>query len=206
MKKEILMILLILALPTIFVMSMQPRQTGALVNGIAMLRTERIYIYIGFPIPPRPLKVIGERARQGILVGAHEDFYTSNGLENGHRFFDNELETYQALLMLMCLKPTGIISEGRFISPGGISITTTGEITDIGQIPCEEELRIKAEQTLIALVDIDSRLVELTVQNSRCPDIAADSLYRAEMNIIEGNYEAVLTNLRVAWSKVTSCI
>ena len=50
MKKELLIILLLLGLPTFFIMSLGPQSTGALVNGIAQVRVDQINLAMNFPI------------------------------------------------------------------------------------------------------------------------------------------------------------
>lgn len=201
------MILFLLALPVVFMMNYGDSATGAVVNEVAQLRILRINEALAFPAPFGIYKTTAFRVRKFLIDGAKEDFYYPYGLGNGDLFFLNEINLLPELFILMCLQPSGIIQEGRFISPGGISIRLpdkkwfSGRIEDIGQVPCDPVLQKAAEKALNKVIELDFRLVEMTVQNSRCGNIAAPSLRLAQENLGSGEYEAVFTNLRSAGSK-----
>jgi len=215
MLKEMMLILFILGLPTMFIMTQiaVDGTTGAVPVNSAKLREQRVTMYLEFPQPfQSPVhKMLAYRVRNYLRLGAHQDYYDYNGLHFGQQFFNNEIHLVGELLKLACLKPTEFVSEGRFISPGGMNVIMPGgkffnaEFKDIGQVPCNQELRIKSELTLMHLFEIDRALVELSIADSRCPEVAAASMERAKSNIKFGSYEAAITNLRGAWSKSQYC-
>jgi len=215
MLKEMMLVLFILGLPTMFIMTQISIDgaTGAIPVNSAKIRELRVTMYLDFPQPYQsPVhKMLAYRVRDYLRKGAHQDYYDYNGLQFGHKFFDNEIHLVGELFKLACLRPTEFVSEGRFISPGGVNVIMPGgkffnaQFKDIGQVPCSEELRVKAELTLIQLFEIDKALVELSIANSRCPEVAAASMDRARSNIQFGSYEAAITNLRGAWSKSQYC-
>ncbi len=208
MKKELLIILLLLGLPTVFIMSLGPQSTGALVNGIAQVRVDQINLAMNFPIVLElPYKVITYRVRQHLRNMASEGYYYPNGLGNGDGYYLELLNVVPDLLRLACLRPY----EDHYISASGRAILipwnrwADGEFTDIGQIPCNPELAQKAEETLDGLVELNNKLLGITILNSRCPEMAQTSMALAQENIAKGNYEAAITNWRSAWSKSVSC-
>lgn len=208
MKKELLIIVLLLGLPTFFIMSLGPQSTGALVNGIAQVRVDQINLAMNFPIVLEPpYKVITYRVRQHLRNMASEGYYYPNGLGNADGYYLELLNVVPDLLRLACLRPY----EDHYISASGRAILipwnrwADGEFTDIGQIPCNSELAQKAEETLDGLVELNNKLLGITIQNSKCPGFAQDSMTLAQENIAMGNYEAAITNWRSAWSKATSC-
>ena len=207
MKKEMLMILVLLGLPNIFIMNLGPQSTGALVNGLAQIRVEHINLAMSFPIfTSPPYKVITYRVRLHLRNLASEKFYYY-GLVDGDGYYLELLNLFPDLLRLACLRPY----EDHYISAGGRAILipwnrwADGEFTDIGQVPCNPELAQKSEETLDKLVELNNRLLDITIQNSKCGELAADSMALAEENVAKGNYEAAITNWRSAWSKATSC-
>jgi len=213
MKKELLMIIVIIGLPTLFIMSFSgQKSTGALTNEVTVLRVERINLYQQFPIITNvPWKTIIYRVRNHLLRGAHDDYYYYYGLGHGHEFFNNEMALVPELLKLMCLERTGFIQEGQFISPGGVSITVPSagfdiRFKDIGQVPCDPMLADIAAETLTRVIELDFKMVEMTISNSHCQEFAQQSLTLGRENLAQGRYEAVITDLRNAWSKVASCL
>src|SRR3990172_8782877 len=208
MKKELLMILVLLGLPTVFIMSLGPQPTGALVNNLAQIRVEHINLAMNFPIyTSPPYKVITYRIRLHLRNLASEKFYYY-GLVDGDGYYLELLNLFPDLLRLACLRPY----QDHYISAGGRAILipwnrwADGEFTDIGQVPCNPELAQKSEETLDKLVELNNRLLDITIQNSKCPELAADSMALAEENVAKGNYEAAITNWRSAWSKTVNCI
>ena len=84
MKKELLLIIVLVGLPTFFIMSLGPQSTGALVNGIAQIKVDQINLAMNFPIVLEPpYKVITYRVRQHLRNMASEGYYYPNGLGNG---------------------------------------------------------------------------------------------------------------------------
>jgi len=213
MKKELLMIIVLLGLPTLFIMGYGDAQsTGAATTEMASLRIERINLMLNFPQTTDVYKTITYRVREYLRRGSHADYYYHNRLGAGDAFFLNEINLLPELFKLMCLAPTEFTSKGRFISPGGIPIHIaggnrwfTGQIQDIGQVPCNPDLANRAEEVLIKVMEIDFKMVELTIQTSNCPYLADESMKRAYDNLAEGAYEAVITNLRNAGSRAISC-
>ena len=208
MKKELLMILVILALPTIFIMNYgDSKPTGALTSEVARLRVDRIDLILAFPISIDPVYASITRSIQDYLrAGANGKFYTPSGLTDGDGFFLVEMNLFPELFQLMCLNQIelGLVNSGEVpvVIPGGNWFS--GQIKT-GQIPCNKEMQQKAERVLIGAVQLDFKLVELTAQMSSCGGLAEESMQRATQNIAAGNYEAVITNLRNAWRKATSC-
>ena len=208
MKKELLIIALLIGLPTFFIMSLGPRSTGALVNGLAQIRVDHINLALNFPISlALPYKVKTYNIRLHLRKMASEDYFYPYGLGNGDGYYLELLNVIPDLLRLSCLQPY----EDHYISAGGKAILIPGnfwagiEFEDLGQIPCNPELAQKAEETLDKLVELNNRLLEITIEHSKCPELAQDSMLLAQENVAKGNYEAVITNWRSAWSKAVSC-
>jgi hypothetical protein len=208
MKKEFLMILVLIGLPTLFIMNLGPQSTGAIVNELAQIRVEHINLAMNFPnYASPPYKVFVYRIRLYLRSMAREDYYYPYGLTNGNGYYLDMLNVVPDLHRLACLRPY----EDHYISASGRAILIPWnrwaevEFEDLGQIPCNPELAQAAEETLDKLVELNNRLLEITIQNSNCPENSADSMALAEENVAKGNYEAAITNWRSAWSKVTYC-
>ncbi len=203
MKKELLMILLILGLPTVFIMNLGSEKTGAIANEMGLMRLERINLALSFPeVADGPYKVTIDRIRKYLREGAYYEYYYPQGLTKGYFFFPNEMLLYTELLKLMCLKQT---EEGKFISPGGVIITLPGgkwqgvEFRDAGM--CDSFLQQAAERTLLGVTELDFRLVETTAGISYCGFRAVESMQLAMQNKNNRNYEAMLNNLQEAWTE-----
>lgn len=211
MKKELLMLISLIGLPTLFIMTMHGGTTGAFSNEFAQLRLDRLMLYHSFPVPmDSPIhKRLATRVKEGIRAGAHEDFYGPDRLQSGDRFLDNEQEVILTLLQLSCLKPVGTPPKGRYITPSGMDIIMVNNkyfeigFESIGEVPCDDNMRYNAEIALKKLMELDYTLIMKTVEQSKCPPV--ETLTRAREDIIYGNIEAALTNLRAAWSKSTYC-
>jgi len=204
MQKELIIILLILGLPTFFIMSYGPGQTGAITTEPAKLRVERINLAITFPQPNGIYKTTAFRIRDYLRKGANGNFYYHDQLEDADNFFLLEINLLPELFTLMCMEST----ERALVSHQPVLIIPDKtwfnvNIESIGQLPCDPQLKQAAAETLAKVMDIDFRLVEMTVKNGKCPELAEESMQRAKDNLAIGEYQAVITNLRNAWSKAT---
>jgi hypothetical protein len=189
MKKEVVMILLIIGLPLFFIMNFgQQTTTGAAVNELAQLRIERINLYLNFETPAnRAHKNFAYRIRQGLLANSNDRFYYPYGLGSGNDFLDNEGEIFYDLGVLACeIQPE------------------LGPEWSIGTVPCDTAQQSQARYIRQQLAMLDYKLIEITVQNSNCPANSQESMILAQQNLAMQNYDALLTNLRSAWSK-TKC-
>jgi hypothetical protein len=209
MKKEFLMILVLIGLPTIFIMNLGAQSTGAVVNGLAQIRVDQINLALNFPYTTElPYKVMTYRIRAHLRNMASEDYYYPYGLGNGNGYYLEMTYLVPDLLRLACLRPY----EDHYISASGRTFTIPwgrwggAEFEDLGQIPCNPALQQASEDTLDKLVELNNRLLAITIANSRCGYLAQDSISRGEENIAQGNYEAAITNWRNAWSAATTCI
>jgi len=199
MVKEVITILLIVGLSTIFIMSsVDNTTTGAVSSEMAKLRVERIELYHAFPTPLRnPIhKQLAERVRRFLLAGAHQNFYQYDRLRNGNLFMDNERELYTHLFYLMC-----VLQPEEFLPSKQIN----GRVDSIGKIPCDLGLQAHAKRTFLALLEIDYQLLVHTVHDSQCPELAEESMMLALQNKALGKYDSYLSNLRMAWSRASTC-
>ena len=202
MIKEAGIILLLIGLPTVFILTLGNANTGALVNDLVQLRNNRIQLYLDFPITLDVHKTTTYRIRKHLLDGAYDQYYYPYGMSNGDLFFLNELTLFGELLKVMC---TQQIRAEEYFTSAGRTITlpndqwTGVDFESIGIIPCNPELAAIAEETLQKAIEYDTQLVQITIDNSRCK--AEESMELARQNYEEGKYEAMLTNLRSAWSQ-----
>ncbi len=210
MKKELLLIALLIGLPTFFIMNFgDTNAIGKLVEEMAVLRMQRIETYIGFPATLSIThQAIVDRIRQGMLANSDADFYSPSGLQNGDRYFYNELILFKELLTLMCLQPTGFGVNGTYVSPDGMHVTLLDnrwQGTEFNNAPCNPELQQMAKNAIVQLITLDIQLVQSAIQSSSCPKLATSSMERARNDIAIGAFEPALVNLENAWSKAVNC-
>lgn len=200
MQKEMIVILLLLGLPAIFILTTTGGITGQLANEAAVLREERINLYLNFPETEGIYQVPTYRVKNGLRMSASHRYFTPQGLKDGQYYFNREQEIINELLQLTCLEQAD--KESRYVSTGGISV---GEFESQGQIPCNEQLAVTAERTIGHILTQDFRLVYLTAQHSHCPEAAMNTLEYAIDNIEQGHVDNALNNLRSAWRQATTC-
>lgn len=197
--KEVLLLFMVVLSAFVLIEFNEP--TGLVVNSMAEFRTQRVNLYFAFPQPLQygVHRILAQRAREHLRLGAHEDHYRYNGLQFGHRFFDNEHVLVDTLLVLACEKEAT-----EFIPQRTLNDRVT--VSSVGVVPCDHTLQGAATDTLGKLTELDYDLVAYTVQQSNCAAEAGDSLARARQNIDAQLYEASITNLRNAWSTTLYCI
>jgi len=212
MKKELVVILLIIGLPTFFIMTLGPGLTGKIVNEIGELKVARIELALQFPFSPIPfLKQPVYDAKKYLAAGASENFYYPYGLGSGNNFFYNEQQLVLALLKLMCLQQTGQPNEGLYVSYQGLKVHLLNNrwygygINYMGNFPCDYVVQDAAHKTLQKVLETDFKLVDFTIQQSSCPKMARDKLKLAEQYMAVGEYEPTLDYLKSAWNQATAC-
>jgi len=206
MRKTVIMILLVVCIPVLFATVFSDSMTGMVANEMATLRQERIQLYLNFPIPDHnpALKRHAERARNALRMSAQFGYYHYEGITQGDLYFASERELIDDLLVLACLKESDL-SDGRFVSSGGMSVTADADVTSIGRVPCDPGLAAHAEMTIRQVLAQDYRLVLHTLDYSSCPGSAHETLTRAKNNIENDNIDAALNNLHVAWRNMVYC-
>lgn len=212
MKKELLVVFLLLALPVFFVLMMEGfSSTGAIVNDFAVLRKDRVELYLNFPSPADAFHAgLARNVKDYLRAGAHEDFYGPDHLKFGDRFFENEQNLVELLLKLSCLRPVVSPPKGLFVTGGGMDVVMLGNKFfytpyDDFMIPCSEQVRPSAEMTLKSVLVLDVELVRASIEFSNCPELAKDSFDLSLNALQRRDLEGVLTYLRVAWDKADKC-
>ena len=211
MKKELLVILLILGLPTFFITTLGPGLTGKIVNDVGQLKVDRINL-LAFPFSPIPfLKQPVYDVKKYLAAGADENFYYPYGLGSGNNFFYNEQQLVLALLKLMCLQQTGQPNGGLYASYQGLKVHLLGNrwygygINYMGNFPCDYVVQDAAHKTLQNVLELDFKLVDYTIQQSNCPEQAREKLTLAQQYLVVGEYEPTLDYLNSAWNQATAC-
>jgi len=208
MRKEVLMILLIVGLPTMFIMTLHGGPTGLFSNEMANARSERLDLYLTWKPETGIWKTTVRDIREGLRMSGHSNYYRHQGLQLGDEYFQREMNTAGRLLEVACLKPSPIISEKTFRTPAGFKVrsgSTFASFKSVGQLPCEMQLVDLAEYTLGHLLQQDYNLIVITASYSNCPDSARETILRARDHITEGNVEEGLNNLHAAWRTLVSC-
>lgn len=212
MKKEILMILVIIGLPTFFIMSFGPAYSGALVNEVSQMRVDRINMALQFPQYLIPmLKQPTYDVRNYLIQGANEHYYGPTGLIDGSGFFFQEMQLIPALLQLMCLVQVDQPNQGLYISGQGLQIHLINnlwynkQLPYLGKVLCDGTARDAAHATLAKIIENDFNLVEYTVEQSNCPEAGRASLQNAQENFVAGEYEMTLDYLKTAVMQASAC-
>ncbi len=212
MKKEILMILLIIGLPTFFIMSFGPSMTGKVVNEVSQMRVDRINMALQFPQYAIPmLKQPTYDARNYLIQGANEHYYGPTGLIDASGFFFQEMQLLPALLQLMCLIQIEQPNQGLYISGQGLPIHLINnmwynkQLPYLGKVLCDGVARDAAHATLAKVMQNDFNLVEYTINQSNCPDTALPTLQTSKEYYAAGEYEMMLDALRLAVSQASAC-
>lgn len=212
MKKELLMILLIIGLPTFFIMSFRPAMTGGVVNELSQLRVDRINLALQFPQSLIPmLKQPSYDTRKYLIQGANEHYFNPTGLMDGNGFFFQERQLIPALLQLMCLQGLGEVNSGRYVSYQGLPVYLINNewygknLQYLGKVLCDNGMQNIAHTTLKKVFELDYNLVEYTMQNSNCPDAGNQKLNLSQQYLATGEYEAALDFLQGAWMTTQNC-
>lgn len=185
--------------------------TGAIVNEFAMLRKDRVELYLGFPTPADAFHAgLARNVKDYLRAGAHEDFYGPDRLKGGDRFFDNEQKLVELLLKLSCLRPVSSPPKGLFVTGNGMDVVMLGNkffytpFEDF-QVPCNNGVMPVAEQTLRSVLVLDVKLVESSIAVSDCPELAKANFDLALNALQRRDLEGVLAYLRLAWDKADKC-
>lgn len=213
MHKELIMITLIVGLPIVFISYFEGfSSTGAIVNTNGELRRDRIQLYLSLPVPYEPVhRAIVDDVRSYLRAGSGGDFYYADRLKFGDQFFENEKMLVGELLKLVCLKPLSSPANGRFITPGKMDVVLLDNkyfgipYQDLKKAPCDDDLRIAAEDILKKVMELDVALVGNTLTTSRCPELSVKSYDAALDDLRFGNYQSCLVKLQAAWNKASSC-
>jgi hypothetical protein len=212
MEKELMMILLIIGLPTFFIMSFGPAMTGSVVNEVSQMRVDRINLALQFPQYVIPmLKQPTYDVRNYLIQGANEHYYGPTGLIDGSGFFFQEMQLIPALLQLMCLVQIEQPNQGLYISGQGLQIHLINnlwynkQLPYLGKVLCDGVSRDAAHTALAKVIENDFNLVEYTIEQSNCPDIARPQLQKAQEFFAAGEYEMMLDALRLAVSQASAC-
>jgi len=186
--------------------------TGAIANELSQIRVDRIEIALQFPYSQVPfLKMPTYDARKYLIDGASEHYYYPYGLGEGNLFFFNEIQLMPALFKLMCLQQIGQPNQGNYVSFQGLKVHLINNawynkgIDYMGNFPCDGMSQQAAHAALAKIMDLDFKLVDYTIQNSRCQGAAAQTLQTAKDYLALGEYEFTLDNLKSAWNQASSC-
>jgi len=203
MKKELLIILVLLGLPTLFIMTFEAEvgASGYVINELANLRLERLNLYNEFPVTENP---VANSIKEGLRAGSAGSFY-SIALSSGIDFFHNERIIVGNLLKLSCLSPLG--NKGRFVSKQGMDVVMIkNKFFDMPSsyfVGYCTPLSETAEFTLKKLIKIDYELVLYTIEHSKCPE--TKNIEIAKYFFEQGNFEQGLIFLENSWISVSNC-
>jgi hypothetical protein len=212
MKKELLMILLIIGLPTFFIMSFGPAMTGGVVNELSQMRVDRINLALQFPQSLIPmLKQPSYDSRKYLIQGANEHYFDPTGLMDGNGFFFQERQLIPALLQLMCLQGVGEVNSGRYVSYQGLPVYFMGnlwygkELPYLGKVLCDFGMQNIAHTTLKKVFELDYNIIDYTIEHSNCPDVGKDKVALSQQYLATGQYEAALDSMQGAWMSAQNC-
>jgi len=212
MKKELLMIILIIGLPTFFIMSFGPAMTGGVVNELAEMTVARIQLGVQFPQSLIPmLKQPSYDARKYLIQGANEHYFNPNGLMDGTGFFFQERQLIPALLQLMCLQGIGEVNSGNYVSYQGLPVYLINnmwygkQLPYLGKVLCDFGMQNIAHTTLKKVFELDFNIIEYTMQHSNCPEAGTQKLNLSQQYLGTGQYEAALDSLQGAWLSSQNC-
>lgn len=212
MKKEILIILLIIGLPTLFIVSLGPAMTGQVVNELSQMRVDRINLALQFPQSLIPmLKQPSYDARKYLIQSANEHYFNPTGLMDGNGFFFQERQLIPALLQLMCLQSLGEVNNGKYVSYQGLPVYLMGnmwygkKLPYLGKVLCDYGMQNAAHTALKKIFELDYNLVGYTLQHSNCPYAGNEKLNLSQQYLETGQYEAALDALQSAWKSSQVC-
>ncbi|MEM3154406.1 MAG: hypothetical protein QW165_02435 [Candidatus Woesearchaeota archaeon] len=212
MQKELLMILLIVGLPTFFIMSFGPALSGAVVNEVSEMRVERINLALQFPQYTIPmLKQPTYDTRKYLIQGANERYYGPQGLIDAQGFFFQEMQLIPALLQLMCLYQYGEPNQGLYTSIQGVQVHLINnmwynkQIPYLGKVICDPIAQDAAHRTLSKVFENDFKLVAYTIEKSNCPEPAKAVLQTSKEYYSMGEYEMALDYLKTAVTRASAC-
>jgi hypothetical protein len=212
MKKELLIILLIIGLPTFFIMGFGPAMTGRVVNELSQMRVDRINLALQFPQSLIPmLKQPSYDSRKYLIQGANEHYFDPTGLMDGNGFFFQERQLVPALLHLMCLQSLGEVNSGNYISYQGLPVHLFNNkwygksLPYLGKVLCDAGMQNTAHTTLKKVFELDYNLIDYTMQNSNCPGTGKEKLNLSQQFLATGEYEAALDLLQGAWMSSQNC-
>lgn len=168
--------------------------TGRIVNEFGELRDNRIELYMNFPnyVQNYALQSIVDNVRRLLLFNAQGAYYMPYGIYDPVVFFNNERELIDNLQILACEKQPGFIN---YQVP----------YPNTGILPCNEQLRAAALDTIDNVIDVDVRLVEATALMSKCPRDALDGIEIARASLINKEYNDVLLSLQASYTQSLAC-
>jgi len=213
MKKEIMMVLLLVLLPTLFIMNFGGNQsTGAVVNEIEKLRLERLK-YMTFPTYGTGLsdqcKFTVKQIRDTLRKNTDQRFFDYLGLRTGQLFYKNEKELFSYFISLLYLRQS---APGQYVGIKDVLVTITQPITivdtsKIGLNYCTEDIAMQAAEVLVALADWNMRIMQKTIDLNKCPDQqeALRTMDRAKGAYNAGDYDVFFIELETAWKQGAGC-
>lgn len=168
--------------------------TGNIVNEFGGLRDDRIGLYLSFPnyVQNYALQNVVDNVRRLLLLNAQGAYYMPYGIYDPVVFFNNERELIDNLQILACEKQPSFIN---YQVP----------YPNTGVLPCNEQLRAAALDTIGRVVDVDIRLVESTALMSKCPRDALDGIEIARVSLINSDYVDVLLSLQASYTQSIAC-
>jgi len=168
--------------------------TGNIVNEFGGLRDDRIGLYLSFPnyVQNYALQNVVDNVRRLLLLNAQGAYYMPYGIYDPVVFFNNERELIDNLQILACEKRPSFIN---YQVP----------YPNTGVLPCNEQLRAAALDTIGQVVDVDIRLVESTALMSKCPRDALDGIEIARASLINSDYVDVLLSLQASYTQSIAC-
>ncbi len=175
--------------------------TGAVVNEPGELYTNRIQLYLNFPVPEDVVyKKSVHNVKRYLRDGADPKFYGDLRVDFGNEFFNTEKGLLVELLSLSCLEQVG---NGLFVSRNGMSIVLPDDslfgigFDEFGALPCDSALASSAELTLKQLLALDARLVKSTI-SEHC--VIAEKAFNEGIELLEkGYFEAGIDRFSYAW-------